>query len=130
MAGDDIPRHPKTDPAVAGLPGIVHPAHDSYLETSYSDGPRTTKPREALDGQTVLADLPIESGSYRPPRMQTAYFERRPNFLGEMPYSGLHGRVVPLAQPSDTQGDPDYYEQGYLIRQVPSSSSDDLGLVV
>lgn len=128
----DFPQwHPRSPEARAGLPGIIPPALDfTDLAITHSEQKRTAKPRESLTGDTKLADLPIESGNYRAPAMQTAYFNRRPDMLGEVPFSGIHGVVVPLAQPSQYQGDPDYYEQGYLVRQVPSSASDDLGLIV
>jgi hypothetical protein len=133
MAQDDVPRHPKSNLADAGLPDVEIPYHtgvDADRVTSHNEQTRNSAPEEELYGNTILSDLPNESGNFRPLVMQSAYFSRRLDQLGEMPLSGLHGRVTPLAQPSRTMGEPDFYEQGYLVRQIPSNSSDDLGLVV
>ena len=115
-------------PAAVGVPGTGGPSHESDLETSNYTLQIDPGPDPAIPGNTVLSKLPISESDYRPQMMQSTQTVVPYDGLGRMQNNGLHGVITPLAQPSDTLGEPDFWELGYVIREVPPSA--DAGLAV
>lgn len=116
-------------PAAISVPGTGGDSHESDLETSNFALQINPGPDPATPGDTKLNDLPISDGDYRPNSMQSVNTVVPYDGLGHMPFSGLHGVVNPIARPSTTLGEPNFWELGYVIREVPSSSDADLGVV-
>lgn len=115
-------------PAAISVPGTGGDSHESDLETSNYALQINPGPDPATPGNTVLSVLPISAGDYRPNQMQSLQTTVPYDGLGHMPNSGLHGVVNPLAKPSTTLGEPNFWELGYVIREVPPSTDADLGV--
>ena len=115
--------------AAVGIPGTGGFSAHTDQEISNDALQINPGPDPATPGDTKLAELPISDGDYRPNQMQSTATVTPYDGLGHMPNSGLHGVVNPLGMPSNTLNEPDFWELGYVIREVPGSSDADLGRV-